>query len=153
MRKEFFTEGADTGLTSLGALEPLVERVLQIDHIDLRGGLRRDIHYPEAALMSEFSRRQDRVEVVLITLLLVLPRLLELVHRRLLLSFRLLVGDAGGDEHGLIILHQRLGRLLRHLRFSNRFFSIINSITPFNNFSLLSSLFKLILRGFGVLGF
>lgn len=44
--------------------------------------------------MSELSWWQDRVEVVLITLLLVLPRLLKLIHGRLLLALGLLVGDA-----------------------------------------------------------
>lgn len=37
--EEFLTEWADTGLTGLSALELLVEPVLQIDHINLSGGL------------------------------------------------------------------------------------------------------------------
>ena len=127
LAEELLTEGADARLAGHRALQRLVELVLQIDNVDLRGGLRRDVTHPEGALIGEFSRRQDRVEVVLITLLLVLPRLLQLVHGRLLLSLRLLVRDAGGDEHGVVVPDERVGRLLRHLQFSNRLIAIIKS--------------------------
>ena len=92
--EEFLTEWTDTGLTGLSALELLVEPVLQINHINLSGGLGGNVTHPEATFMSELSWWQDRVEVVLITLLLVLPRLLKLIHGRLLLALGLLVGDA-----------------------------------------------------------
>ena len=37
--EEFFAEGADAGLSSLGALERSIKFVLQVDHVDLSGWL------------------------------------------------------------------------------------------------------------------
>ena len=102
--EELLTEGAYTGLAGLGTLKLQIEVVLQIDHVNLGGGLRRDVTHPEAALGSEFSWRQDRVKVVLITLLLILSRLLKLVGRAPL--FLQLAGDAGRDEHWVVVPHE-----------------------------------------------
>jgi len=59
--EELFAEGADACLASLRALKLLIELILQIDHIDLSGGLGRNVTHPEASYFSEFSWRQDRV--------------------------------------------------------------------------------------------
>ena len=61
LREELFAERADACLASLRALKLLIEVILQVDHIDLSGGLWRNVTHPEASTFSEFSWRQDRV--------------------------------------------------------------------------------------------
>lgn len=112
--EELFSEGANTGLTRLTSLNASIELVLQIDNVNLGGGLGRHVTHPEAALIRVLSRGQNRVEVVLVTLLLILASLVHLVDGCLLLSLRLLVRDACGHQHGVVVADERLGRLLRH---------------------------------------
>ena len=47
--EELFAEGADTRLASLSTLKLLIEPILQIDYIDLSGGLGRNVTHPEAS--------------------------------------------------------------------------------------------------------
>ena len=90
----------------------MVELLLQIKNIDCGRGLRGHVTHEQIAALGGLPRRQDRVQVVLVTLLLVLLRLVHLTERGLLLAFGLFVGDGGGDEHGLIILHERVVHII-----------------------------------------
>ena len=116
LREELFTEWADASLASRLFLKSIIEILLQVDHIDLRSRLRRDVTHQQRTAIGELPRRQNRVEIVLIALLLGFIALLTLVHGRLLLSLCLLVGDARGDKHGLVVPNERI-RWLRHLVF------------------------------------
>ena len=92
--EKFFTEGANSSLSSLSFLNGGIKLVLQVDNVDLRGGLGRNVTHPEGSTLGVLSGRQDGVEIVLVALLLVLASLLHLVHGGLLLALGLLVGDA-----------------------------------------------------------
>ena len=46
LSEKFLTEWANTSLSSLSFLDVGIELVLQIDNVDLRGGLRRDVTDP-----------------------------------------------------------------------------------------------------------
>ena len=112
--KKFLTEWADTGLASTALLDIGIELILQIDNVDLGCGLWWDVHHIQTTGLGVLTWRQDRVQIVLVTLLLVLTRLLHLVHGCLLLSLGLLVIDRGGDQDGCVILDEWL---LRHFPF------------------------------------
>lgn len=114
LSEELFTEGAETGLARLAVLNLVVELVLQVQHVNCGGRLWGDVTHKQIATLSKLSRWQDRVEIVLITLLLVLFSLVHLTQGCLLLALGLLVCDRCRDEHRLVILHQRVVRL-RHI--------------------------------------
>ena len=84
----------------------MVKLLLQIKNIDCGRWLRGDVTHEQIAALRGLSRRQDRVQVVLVTFLLVLLRLVHLAERGLLLTLGFFVGDGGGNEHGLIVLHE-----------------------------------------------
>ena len=90
---------------------------MQIDNVDLSGGLGRDVTHPEASLVSVLSWGQDGVKVVLVALLFVFAGLVHLVDGGLLLSLGLLVSDAGRHQDGVVVAHERLGWLLGHTSF------------------------------------
>ena len=89
------------------------------------GGLGRDVTHPQGTAFGVLAGRQDRVQVVLVSLLLVFAGLLHLIHGRLLLALGFLVGDAGGDEHGVVVADKRIGRLLGHLLVQIKFANYI----------------------------
>ena len=91
--EELLTERADSSFAGLTSLDCGVELILQVDHVDLCGGLRRNVTDPERAGFSVLARRQDRVQVVLIPLFLVLSCLFHLISWRSLLFLGLLIGD------------------------------------------------------------
>ena len=106
MGEELLSEGAQASFTRLAVLNLVVELLLQIKNIDCGRWLRGDVTHEQIAALRGLSRRQDRVEVVLVTFLLVLLRLVHLAERGLLLTLGFFVGDGGGNEHGLIVLHE-----------------------------------------------
>ena len=46
LSEKFFTEWANTSLSGLSFLDVGIELILQVDNVDLRGGLRRDVTDP-----------------------------------------------------------------------------------------------------------
>ena len=101
--EELFSVRANTGLTGLTSLDSGIKLVLEVDNVDLGGGLGRDVTHPQGTAFRVLAGRQDRVQVVLISLLLVFTGLLHLIHGCLLLALGFLVGDAGGYEHGIVV--------------------------------------------------
>ena len=79
----------------LAVLNLVVELLLQIKNINCGHWLRGDVTHEQIAALRGLSWRQDRVQVVLVTLLLVLLRLVHLAERGLLLALGLFVGDGG----------------------------------------------------------
>ena len=115
LREELFTMGADASLTSLASLNGSIKMVLKVDNVNLGGGLWRNVTDPEIAGFVILTRGQDRVQVVLITLLLVLACLLHRVSRSLLLASSLGIGDRCGDKDGVVVSDERVGRCLGHI--------------------------------------
>ena len=106
---------ADASLTSLTSLNGSIKMVLKVDNVNLCGGLGRNVTDPEIAAFLILTRRQDRVQVVLITLLLVLACLLHSISRSLLLASSLGIGDRCGDKDGVVVSDERVGRCLGHI--------------------------------------
>ena len=111
---------ADAGLSGLTSLNGSIKMVLKVDNVDLGGGLGRNVTDPEIALLVILTRGQDRVQVVLITLLLVLTSLLHSVGRSLFLASSLVIGDRCGDKDGVVISDEGVGRCLGHFCFPFR---------------------------------
>ena len=106
LSEKLLTEGANTSFTRLCSLDGSIELILQIDNVHLGGRLRRDVTHPEGATFSVLSRRQDRVQVVLISLLFILASLFHLVRGCCLLSLLLLVSNARGDKDWVVVAHE-----------------------------------------------
>ena len=106
---------ADSGLTSLASLNGSIKMVLKVDNVNLGGGLRRNVTDPEIAGLVILTRRQDRVQVVLITLLLVLTSLLHRVSGSLLFAPSLSISDRCGDKDWVVVSDERVGRCLGHI--------------------------------------
>ena len=115
LREELFTVWADAGLTSLASLNGSIKMVLKVDNVNLCGGLGRNVTDPEIARLMVLTRRQDRVQVVLITLLLVLTSLLHGISWSLFLAPSLSIGDRCGDKDGVVVSDERVGRCLGHI--------------------------------------
>ena len=101
--EELLTMGADAGLSGLASLDGSIKVVLEVDDIDLGGGLGRNVTDPEIASLVILTRWQDRVQVVLIALLLVFASLLHRVGRSFLLALGLGIGDGSGDKDGIVV--------------------------------------------------
>lgn len=84
----------------LPLLQPLVEVLLQIDHIGARRRGAGDILHPQLVVLCPLPRRQDGIQDVL-----------RLGHSRLgillLLLLLTLAASGGADEDGRVVLHQR----------------------------------------------
>ena len=106
---------ADAGLTSLASLNGSIKMVLKVDNVYLGGGLGRNVTDPEITRLMVLTRRQDRVQVVLITLLLVLTSLLHGISWSLFLAPSLSIGDRCGDKDGVVVSDERVGRCLGHI--------------------------------------
>lgn len=63
---ELFPDRADAGFSGLLRLQPLVQVVLEVDHVDTRGRCGRDVTHPQLAILRVLSWWQDRVKVILI---------------------------------------------------------------------------------------
>ena len=130
--EELLTEWADSGFTGLASLNRGVQVILQVDHVDLSGGLGRNVTDPEGAGFSVLARRQNRVQIVLVPLLLVLSCLFHLISWRSLLFLGLLVGDRSRNENRVIVSDERVGWLLRHSFNFNYYFKNVFIIFSLN---------------------
>ena len=65
LTKEFFTDGAEAGLTSLSLQQFLVQHLTKTCYIDSRGGLMAHLLHEVFALLYPFSGWQEIVEYVL----------------------------------------------------------------------------------------
>jgi len=115
--EKLLTEGADAGFAGLTVLNLSIKLLLQVENVDGCGGLGRNVTHEQTTALGVLPGWQDRVQVVLITLLLVLSRLIHLTEWCLLLAFCLFVSDWSRDELRVVILHERVVRLLGHITF------------------------------------
>ena len=103
LSEQFFSKWTYASLTGLTSLDSCIKLVLQIYDVNLRGRLGRDVTHPQRAVFSVFSWGQDRIEVVLVTLLFIFSRFIHLVLSNLLLSLSFLICDASGDQDRVVI--------------------------------------------------